>query len=151
MLKKELLKIKEEVEIFFQKMGFRVETSLSPKDQTLKININSGEPQILIGERGQILAEIQRLLKTILKRKFPAIVYINLDVNDYKKKKTQYLKELAREMAEEVSLTKKERILHPMFSYERRIIHLELADRKNIATESVGREPYRRVIIRPHP
>ncbi len=72
-----------------------------------------------------------------------------MDINDYKKKKIQYLKELAKSIAEEVVLTQKEKILSPMPAYERRVIHLELSERKDIATESIGKEPERRVIIRP--
>jgi spoIIIJ-associated protein len=61
------------------------------------------------------------------------------------------LKEMARSATEEVVLTKKEKILPPMPAYERRIIHLELADNSNITTESVGQEPERRIVIRPCP
>ena len=75
--------------------------------------------------------------------------YIDLDIQNYKKKKAEYLKELARSLADEVSLTKKEKNLDPMPAYERRIIHLELAERKDISTESIGEEPERKIVIRP--
>ena len=107
------------------------------------------EPQILIGERGQTLAEIQHLLKAILRRKIAEQFYINVDINDYKKKKTEYLKEMARSVADEVALSKKERIMGPMPAYERRIIHLELAEREDIVSESIGQEPERRIVIKP--
>jgi len=61
------------------------------------------------------------------------------------------LKELAKSVADEVALTKKERILEPMSAYERRIIHLELASRPDVTTESIGKEPKRRVVIKPYP
>ncbi|PJA84129.1 MAG: hypothetical protein CO145_02195, partial [Candidatus Nealsonbacteria bacterium CG_4_9_14_3_um_filter_37_13] len=71
--------------------------------------------------------------------------------NGYKKKKLDYLKELARSLADEVALTKKEKNLPPMAAYERRIIHLELAGRSDVTTESIGEEPERRVVVRPYP
>jgi len=58
---------------------------------------------------------------------------------------------LARSLADEVAITKKEKILSSMPAYERRIIHLELAGRSDVTTESIGQEPERRIVIRPYP
>jgi spoIIIJ-associated protein len=88
-------------------------------------------------------------LKEILRKKIEEQFFIDLDINDYKKKKTEYLKEVARTTADDVSLTKKEKQLAPMPAYERRIIHLELADRSDVITESIGEEPERSVIVKP--
>lgn len=148
----DLEKIKNEVKEFFRKTTLEVEIEfLPPKDLTLFINLKFENPQILIGEKGQTLLEIQHLLKAILKRKIKKDLYIDLDISDYKKKKIEYLKELARSTADEVSFTKKEKILSPMPAYERRIIHLELAERQDVITESIGKEPERRVVIKPYP
>jgi len=163
MISQENLKtIKEITKEFFGKTTFKVEIKFLPqKDLTLPINLKMEEPQILIGEGGQTLAELQHLLKAILKRKIAAKgeprqgreenFYIDLDINDYKKKKIEYLKELAHSVADEVALTKKEKTLSPLPAYERRIIHLELANRSNVTTESLGQEPERKVVIRPYP
>jgi len=147
-----LKKIKEITEEFFKKTTFEVEVEFLPqKESTLPINLKTNEPQILIGEGGQTLVELQHLLKAILKRKIKEPFYIDLDINHYKEKKIEYLKETARSLADEVALTKKEKILSPMPAYERRIIHLELADRKDVVTESIGQEPERKVVIKPYP
>jgi spoIIIJ-associated protein len=150
----DLAKMKKETEEFFKKTTFETEIKFLPEtEQTISINLKTEEPQILIGERGETLAEIQHLLKIILKRKIglKESFYLDLDINDYKKKKIAYLKEMARSLAEEVLLVKKEKILPPMSAFERRIIHLELAANPNIATESIGQEPERSVAIRPRP
>ncbi len=142
--------IKKTVKEFFQKMTFEVEIfSPSPKEQTVPVQIKTEDPQLLIGEKGQTLLEIQHLLKIMLKKKIEEPFFIELDVNDYKKKKTEYLKELARSAADEVAFTRKEKILASMPAYERRIIHMELAERPDIISESVGQEPERRVVVRP--
>lgn len=154
MIQVNLEKIKEVVQVFFKKTGLEVEIEVENfKDSTLPINLKMEEPQILIGERGQTLAEIQHLLKAILKKQITseAPFYINLDINDYKKKKIEYLKEMARTVADEVSLNKREKHLPSMPSYERRIIHLELASRSDIVTESIGQEPERKIVIRAYP
>ncbi len=155
MIKINLEKIKETTQEFFTKTGLSIELVEIKRlqDSTLPIDLKMEEPQILIGEGGQTLAEVQYLLKIILKRKTTPEepFYIDLDINDYKKKKTGYLKEMARSAADEVVLTKKEKILSPMPAYERRIVHLELASRGDVVTESIGQEPERKVVIRSSP
>ena len=144
--------IKEITREFLEKTTFDIEVEFLPqRDLTLPIYLKTEEPQILIGEKGQTLVDIQHLLKAILKRKIQEDFYIDLDINGYKKKKIEYLKELAKSIADEVSLMKEEKSLSPMPAYERRIIHMELAERSNITTESIGREPERKVVIRPYP
>ncbi|MCX6764618.1 MAG: hypothetical protein NTU58_02820 [Candidatus Nealsonbacteria bacterium] len=151
-INQEIQKIKNIIQGFFEKMTIPVEVEISPrKDKTIPIDIKTENPQILIGERGQTLIEIQRILKIIIKRIIKEDIFIDLDINDYKKKKVEYLKELARAAADEVVSSKKEKILTPMPAYERRIVHLELAEIKNITTESIGEEPERKIVIRPYP
>ena len=73
----EITKIKNIVKEFFEKMGISVVIEVKEsKDETLPIDIKTEEPQILIGEKGQTLVEIQRLLKVILKRKIDKNFYI---------------------------------------------------------------------------
>ena len=155
----QLEEIKKTVKEFFEKTGLEVEIEFLPQqDLSLPIDLKTEEPQILIGQGGQTLFEIQHLLKAILKRTLRQSqgkrlneepFYIDLDINDYKKKKLDYLKEMARSLADEVVLTKKEKVLPAMSAYERRIIHLELAGRSDVTTESIGKEPERQLVIKP--
>lgn len=147
-----LQKIKEVTQEFFAKTGLGIEAIevKEAADSTIPIRLKTDEPQILIGEGGQTLTELQKLLKLVIKKQavLDAPFYVDLDINDYKKKKAEYLKEVARSIADEVSLTKKEKLLPAMPAYDRRIIHVELASRTDIITESVGQEPVRGVIIK---
>ena len=144
-------KIKELTKEFFNKTSFDVELQvLEPEEKTVPIKIKTAEPKVLIGQNGQTLSEIQHLLKSLLRRQVQTDFYIDIDVNDYKKKKAEYLKSSANELADEVALSGEEKILTPMPSYERRIIHMQLASRKDILTESIGTEPERKVVIRPY-
>lgn len=153
----DIKKIKEAAEEFFQKMTIGpllIEANKAVIEnpgisEVVDLNINAEEPQILIGEKGQTLFEIQRLLRAILTKKIQKIFYLNLDINKYKQSKTEYLKKIAKETADEVSLTKEEKTLFPMPAYERRIIHAELSQRTNIITESQGEGANRRIVIKP--
>ena len=150
--KKNLEEIKKETERFFEKMGFvkgEIKVDIEQtKDDVVSLNLRTPTPQVLIGKDGQTLRDIQHLLRRILRKDLKQ-GFLELDINDYKKKKIEYLKGLARSLADEVALTKKEKILSPMPSYERRIIHLELSGRDDVRTESIGEEPERKIVIKP--
>jgi spoIIIJ-associated protein len=144
-------KIEDEVKEFFLKLGFDFKIKVSQNGKTFKVDLQTSEFQDLIGEKGETLNEIQHLLNAILKKKIKDDLFLDLDIAGYKGRKIKYLKELAKSVADEVALTKKERILEPMPAYERKIIHLELASRSDVTTESIGKEPKRRVVIKPYP
>ncbi len=153
MIPEEKLKeIEKIVQDFFEKTGFWIEVKdLFIEGETVFLRLKSEEPKVLIGKNGRVLSEIQHLLKVILKRRFLENFFLDMDIDSYKKRKTEYLKEIARDAAEEVSSVKKEKTLEPMLAYERRIIHLELAEISDIISESVGQEPERRIVIKPKP
>ena len=151
MISKEgLEKIRKITKEFFQKTTFDINLDFSTEEEnTLLIKVKTEDPQILIGEKGQTLADIQHLLKIILRKKTEELFYINVDINDYKKKKADYLKELANSVADDVVLTKEEKALNPMRAFERRIIHMELAERSGVITESIGERDERKIVIKP--
>jgi spoIIIJ-associated protein len=146
-------KIKSELEEFFKKTNLEVEVEISLKDSTYFVNLKTEEPQILLGEEGSFLLQLQKFLKVFLRKKLKIEeeFHLDLDVGGYKAKKIEYLKELARTVADEVALTKKAKVLKPMSAFERRVIHLELASRGDVLTESIGEEPNRKVVIKPYP
>ena len=111
--------------------------------------IKTSEPEILIGEYGQTLFEIQMLLSRIVRKQINETIKLDIDINQYKYNKNKYLKELAGEIADRVALLKREEPLPVMNSYERRVIHLELALREDVATESMGDGEGRRVVVKP--
>ena len=119
------------------------------KDSVVSFELKTETPEILIGRNGQVLINTQYLLSKIIYKQIGEKIFVDFDINQYKKKKTDYLKEMAKNAADEVSLTEKEKVLPPMTPFERRIIHLALSGREDIKTESVGEEPERRVVIKP--
>ena len=154
--KKDFKIIKEIIEDFFSKMTFSVLSininlidSDKKNNESISVEVKLQEPQILIGEKGQTLFEIQKLLRMILNKKLKNIFYLNLDINEYKKKKDEYLKKISKELADEVSFSKKEKEMFPMSSYERRIIHTELSSRIDVKTESRGEGFDRFIVIMP--
>jgi spoIIIJ-associated protein len=113
-------------------------------------NIEGDELGILIGRRGQTLACLQYIVKIIAANRIQdALPSIIIDVNGYKQKRQQVLVELAERVAEQVENSGKSFTLEPMPAYERRIIHMALAEHHGIRTESVGFGEDRKVSIIP--
>ncbi len=147
---KTLKEIKKITREFFEKAGFEVKIESEKKeDGKITVRITTEDPKTLIGQGGETLMEIQKLIKSMARRKIEDNFYLDLDINEYKEKKEDYLKESARSLADEVALSQEEKAMLPMSSYERRVIHLELADRSDVITESKGEGRERRVVVKP--
>ena len=111
-----------------------------------------GKVSMLIGERGNNLVAVEHLLKKIInKKKGEEEQRFTLDINDYRMKRMEDLKQDVKNAAREVRLYHRESPLRPMSSFERRIVHLLLEEYPDITTESVGADPERRVVIKPYP
>ena len=120
-----------------------------PEKQGLFVSVHTPDNgRFLIGKNGQSLRALEHLIRVMVSRSHPT-ASITVDVNDYRKSKTQYAVELARQAVARVRDTQKAEALLPMTAYERRIVHMELASHADIATESIGEEPQRRVVIKP--
>jgi len=114
----------------------------------VEVIIDSDDSSHLIGYKGRTIEALQSTINSILQKDTEENAKVFVEVNGYKKKKEETLKRLANKMADNVVRFKKIIKLEPMSAYERMIIHTELANRKDVMTESIGVEPRRRVIIK---
>lgn len=141
--------IKEEVKTFVEKMGFNMlhAPEVKKEDNRLSITLFIDEPRSLIGERGVNLHALQLLLRLINLKKYDPEVKLDIDINGYKQKRAEFLREMAlgnrRRALEEKRIIE----LEPMTAFDRRIIHTTLSEFGDVKTESAGETPYRRVII----
>lgn len=148
-LKEQREVIKNIVKDFFDMATIIIEIKEEKiEGESFKLNIETESPQLLIGENGQTLSEIQHLLRLILRKKIGSDILFDLDINDYKNKKIGYLEELAKITADEAVLTGQDKELSPMPPRDRRIIHLALSGRTDVITESSGQGSERRVVVR---
>lgn len=102
---------------------------------------------LLIGRKGETLNAVQYLSGLIINRQREEKIRIVLDVEDYRKKKEEALEALALKLSDKVKKTKKNIVLRPMSSQERRIIHTILQTDPQVTTYSMGDEPNRKVVI----
>lgn len=149
----EITLIKQFLEKFLQVAGFKdclLEVSEDYSEKLIKINIRTEDSGILIGKGGENLKALEMILNTVSKKLIKDFDwYVVLDVNSYRTVYEEKLREFARQAARKVSLSKKPLELPPMSSKDRRIIHLEIALRSDVKTESVGEGENRHIIIKP--
>ena len=117
--------------------------------QVIALNVKGDDLGILIGRRGQTLAALQHIVRLIVAHQAKARVPIMIDVEGYKQRRYDALQALARRVADEVKSRGRPFALEPMPAYERRIIHLTLADSPDVTTESTGEGEVRKVVIVP--
>lgn len=104
---------------------------------------------VLIGRRGDNLHALQQLFNALLKHRDATAPYITIDVANYKKDRIEKVMRIAEDAAQKVQDYGREYSLNPMNAFERRIVHMVLADKPELETESVGDDPNRKVVIRP--
>ena len=144
--------LEEKVEIFLKGLLERMDSDAVPhavrKDsETIRVELVGENLGALIGRRGETLDAIQHLANYALNHDSSKRTRISVDAENYRGKREETLRQLARKMAAKAIKYKKNFTLEPMNAYERHVIHATLQDTPNVTTYSTGTEPNRRVIV----
>lgn len=144
-------KLRTALEEMLRIAGFSFEKVSCTEQQpgAFRCDIFTREAGLLIGEGGAYLGAWEHVLRAVAAKTSGQTFHVIVDVNNYRAQKDEELCELAKKAARQAALSKKPVGLPPMNAYERKIVHLELALRPDVATESEGLEPFRRVVVKP--
>jgi len=116
----------------------------------LEVRVHGQELGLLVGPRGTTLQAVQDLARVAAQRRLgDHDTRLRVDVGGYRERRRVALGAFANQMADEVKSSGVARVLEPMSSADRKIIHDTLSGAAGIATRSEGDDPYRRVIIAP--
>jgi spoIIIJ-associated protein len=115
----------------------------------VQIDIRGDDLNILIGKRSETLNALQYITNLIVSKELQRSISVMIDVEGYRLRRTNQLRQLARRMADQAVKTGRRQALEPMPANERRIIHIELRDHEGVTTESIGEDPHRKVTIVP--
>lgn len=143
---------KEAVESFLKEtlkaMGMSVElVSTIDSENAFCVDMKGDNMGILIGKRGQTLDALQYLANRVANKHQEEYVRVKLDTENYRARREETLKNLAKNIAYKVKRSKRAVSLEPMNPYERRIIHAALQSDNYVTTHSEGEEPYRKVVV----
>jgi spoIIIJ-associated protein len=117
--------------------------------EAAKLNVVGDDLGVLIGRRGEKLASLQHIVNLIVARREGQLNRIMVDVENYRGRREDQLRDVADRAAQRVAQSGKIIQLEAMPAMERRIVHLALAEHDTVRTQSVGVEPNRRVVILP--
>lgn len=147
---------KHVVEELLEKMRVyaEVKTEYIPPDdpqsnEIIHVDISGNDLSILIGRQAETLNALQYISSLIVAKELGEWITILVDVQGYRMRRENQLRNLARRLAEQAIKSGRRQVLEPMPANERRYIHLELRNHPEVSTESVGEDPNRKVTIIP--
>jgi spoIIIJ-associated protein len=128
----------------------RVE-AVSIDEETTEVRVEGRDLGILVGPKGNTLAAIQELSRTVIHRKVSgtAAGRVRLDVAGYRQRRREALEQFTRGVAEEVRSSGVQKALEPMGSADRKVVHDAVNEIEGVSTISEGDEPRRRVVLIP--
>jgi len=128
--------------------GLKADVVVNREDTELDVQVNGDELGLLVGPRGTTLLAIQDLTRVASQRRLgDQDTRLRVDVAGYRERRKEALGRFALKVAEEVKESGSARVLEPMASADRKIVHDALVDVDGIVTRSTGEEPRRRVVV----
>src|SRR5437899_2425884 len=128
-------------------MGVEAEVALDDRPRHEGVEVLGPDLGALIGRGGENLVALQQITSAITSRRVGRTVHIPVDIEGYRRRREDQLREIAQRVASRVRASGQAVTLEPMLAYERRIVHLSVQGQQGLKTESVGMEPNRRVVI----
>lgn len=132
--------------------GLKIENptvTASYAEGVVTMDLDCDDYGIVIGHRGETLDSIQYLLSLVIKKSALEYVRVVINVGNYREKRQETLRSLAKKNAQYVLRTGKRHTFEPMNPYERRIIHTAIQEIDGVESRSVGYNQDRKVIIEP--
>ena len=130
-------------------MELTASVEIASGGETARLNVRGDDLGVLIGRRGEKLASLQHLVNLIVGRREGQRHRIAIDVENYRGRREEQLRDVADRAAKRVIQTGKIIQLEAMPAIERRVVHMALLENPRIRTQSVGVEPNRRIVVLP--
>ena len=146
---KERKEVEQLVEKLFRTLEIEGTFTLEEQDDILDVMMETQDTGIVIGYHGEVLESLQLILSLAIAKKIGRFVRVSIEVDGYKKNRTEYLHNLAMQVKEKALSENKEQVLSSLKSWERRIIHLYLQSDEQVTSESSGEGKERVLVIKP--
>lgn len=130
-------------------MSLQATVEVTSGGDTARLNVKGDDLGALIGRRGEKLASLQHIVNLIVGRREGQHHRIAIDVENYRGRREDQLRDVADRAAKRVLQTGKIIQLEAMPAIERRVVHMALLENPKVRTQSVGVEPNRRIVVLP--
>jgi spoIIIJ-associated protein len=148
-MEKEKKLAKKTIDQIFKLLNIEGEFTLDFQDDVITVVLTTEDSGIVIGRHGDILESLQTILSLCVSEKIGKFYRISLEVGDYKKNREEYLLNMLLDSKERALRENRDVTIPSLKAWERRIIHLNLKDDKEVVSESVGEGKDRVLVIRP--
>ncbi|OGL43383.1 MAG: hypothetical protein A2042_03830 [Candidatus Schekmanbacteria bacterium GWA2_38_11] len=142
-------KAKKFIEKVLEYMDFPSTLNVKREKELVILEIYGQNTGLLIGKKGQTLEALQHILDRFLNREDDKGAKILIDIEGYREKREEALKNLALRVAKKVKSTGVPTTMMPMNPKERRIVHMALNGDKGVKTVSRGNGTFRRIVVYP--
>ena len=133
---------------FLEKLPTKdISYEIKKENNYICIIMNGEDVSYLIGHRADTMYALQTIINSIANKNIQNGARVLIDINGYKNKREATLNELAVKISKTVIRTGKSVTLEPMNAYERKVIHTKLQENDKVETHSIGKEPYRKIVI----
>jgi spoIIIJ-associated protein len=142
--------LKKRTQELLDKMGFYLlhAPEVSEKEGRFFIDIFVDDPRALIGERGVNLRALQHIVRLLARKNSDSQLQIDIDVNGYKRKRVEFLSDIALSARKRALEEKRNIEIEPMNAFDRRAIHSALGGFDDVETESTGEGLERRIVVK---
>ena len=138
---------KEYLEGIAKTYGAEATVTVEARRDRMTFVFNTDKQGLLIGKHGKILNALQVLAQVSVHRFVKGRISVQVDVGDYRQRRSETLQQIAERTARKVLKTKQPVYLEPLPAYERKQIHAALSKNKRISTHSEGKEPHRYLVV----
>jgi len=137
-------------EEFLGKMGFEATVTAAAQDDHVDVTASmAANEELLTGAKGEVRQALQHILNRMLNRGEGSRYHLQLEVNEFWKRREDELRDLARRLAEEALAGNTEVITEYLNAQERRIVHVELKEDPRVKTYALGTGLIKRVAVAP--
>lgn len=143
--------IKKRLQEIFQHFDLKPTVTIAKEDNVLIVDVKTGRDELFIDRSPDPLLALQHLLRLITKQDLPEEgVSLSLNIGGFHQQQRNRLAMVAKDAAAQVRSTGTAIYLQPMSSFERRLVHLALAEEEGVISESTGVGAARRVVVKPN-
>ena len=128
-------------------MGVELTTAVEETPEATRINLEGEDGGVLIRRGGEGLQALQHIVATAFRKQLGDDNRIVIDCNGFRRDKDAELRQMAKYMAEKARASGMPQEMGPLNPYERRIVHLAIAEDPNVTSESIGDAFMKTVII----
>ncbi len=130
--------ITEFLERFTAALGIRTAVDVEETADGPRLNLSGEEAELLVRHRGEPLKALQHVVDMAFGRSLDTEKRVFVDALEYRKGKDVELRQMAKFLAEKAKQSGTDQQLGPLNPYERRLVHIAVAEVPGVTTESVG-------------